>query len=614
MEPAYTVETAKIVGTPSGGFWSQIHTFFPEDKDKKEKRGDLLVVLVVGGTVEGIEAVAEGREILGRLHEEYYGNLEGSAFERLGKTVEKVSGEYKGLEVIAASLLGRALFLAIFGQGKVLLKRKGEMGIVLAGEGSLRTASGFLEEGDKLVLGSDSFFRTISSGVLNAALESNSVSETVETLAPIILGHEDMADAAAVLAAVKKKEEETVRSETVINEVELEPELPPKPPSLITKFVSHLKIPPRKFLFIRRAEAKKKKILFVVALCFLGILTVSFFFGLRRKASGNKQAKLKEAISLAEEKFREGKEVYLLKPAEGKLLIEEAKKIVEQGLSLDTENQELLLLSEQMSKVLAEVGEEISLGEMPVFMDLNLMTEGGSGISFSLFGQKLAILDGEKKKVYLLDIERKSKKVVDGPPQGKLIASDEKIYVWGEEGISEVKLKENTASLLIEKDENWKEIIGFSVFGGNLYLLDKRSNAIWRYLATEAGFGPRKNWFVGGTPDLSSAVSLAIDGSIWILKKEGLAKFTLGRGEDFSLTKMPESFSEPAKIYTAKDLQNLYVLDKGRKKIFVIAKNGEFKTAYFCEDLKEASDLVAVESAKKIFILSGTKIFAIETR
>ena len=74
MDSAYTVETAKIVGSPADGFWSQIHTFFPQDDLKKEKRGILLAVLVVSGVEEGIEAVAQGREILGRLHEEYYGD------------------------------------------------------------------------------------------------------------------------------------------------------------------------------------------------------------------------------------------------------------------------------------------------------------------------------------------------------------------------------------------------------------------------------------------------------------------------------------------------------------------------------------------------------------
>jgi len=171
--------------------------------------------------------------------------------------------------------------------------------------------------------------------------------------------------------------------------------------------------------------------------------------------------------------------------------------------------------------------------------------------------------------------------------------------------------------LKIEKDEAWEKIVGLGTYGGNLYLLDQGAGNLWRYLATEEGFGSRRTWFSGTPPDLSGNVSLAIDGAIWVLKKEGISKFNLGKEESFALSRMPasrgepENFLEPVKIFTSAEAENLYVLDKGRGKIYVITKTGEFKAVYSWEGLKNAQDLVAVESLKKLFVLSGEKIYEV---
>ncbi|MGI5826189.1 MAG: hypothetical protein ACOX50_02120, partial [Patescibacteria group bacterium] len=170
MKETFSFQTAKVVGTPADGFWSQVHSFSPQSPEKKEKRGDLLAVLVIRGVSEGIESVAAGREVLSRLHEEYFGNLSGSAFERLSEAVAKVGRENQDLEIIAGVLLGSVLHLAILGTGKVFLKRGEKTGILLNGGGEVKTASGYLQEGDLLVLGSSHFFNLVSTDALKTNL------------------------------------------------------------------------------------------------------------------------------------------------------------------------------------------------------------------------------------------------------------------------------------------------------------------------------------------------------------------------------------------------------------------------------------------------------------
>lgn len=617
MDSAYTVETAKIVGSPADGFWSQIHTFFPQDDLKKEKRGILLAVLVVSGVEEGIEAVAQGREILGRLHEEYYGETEQTAFEKLSEAVRKVGIENDGSTIIAASLLKNVLNLAIFGRGKIILKRKNKIGIILQGAPQkLHTGSGYLEESDLILLGSDRFFETVETGVLKAALENNLLDDMVEILTPLILGVQNLPDVAVLLALVKKQEEALIGMVGSVEEKEpvIEPE---------KKKINFFQ---RKSLFVHRGDGgKKKKMLFLISLVLIGLLVVSVGFGLKKKLTEKKNEKVRQLISLAEEKFNSGKTAYFLNPSEGKNLIDEAKKAADEGLAIKKDSQELIFLKERMAIFLENSATEISIFDAPVFMDLNLIADGAKGNAFSLSEKDLAILDADKKKVYLLNIEKKSNVVYDFLNEKARFVTvlDDKIAVFSAKGVEKINMGSKKVTPVIDADENWKEILAFSSFGGNLYLLDRGASDIWRYLGSNNGYGAAKSWFIGSPPDLSKAVSFAIDGSIWVLEKDNILKFTLNKPDNFVLSKMPvsppasqrgeqggpEAFDNPVKIYTSVDEQNLYVLDKGRGKIYVIAKTGEFKIAYTGETVKQADDFVVRESAKKIFLLSGARIY-----
>lgn len=625
MKEKFSVDTAKIVGTPAGECWSQTHSFFPEDSEKKEKRGDLLAVLVITGVKEGIEAVASGREVLNRLHEEYFGDLEGSAFERLGNAVKKVCQEQDGVEISAAALLGNILYLAIFGEGKILLKRGSQIGTILTGSSELKTGSGIISNEDMVLIGSLRFFKTVGQGVLKASLETGSIDEAVEVLAPTILGKEDMSDAAAILAIFRKSEDSEEIEAPVVetssnfsvgsnfrNDQAINTEVPPSPKKLFGKF----SLTKERFFVKREEVVKKKKIYFVISIVFLVILAVSLFLGMKKKAADKETERLTNLVKSAELKFNQAKELYLSKPKEGKELAMEAKRIADEASSSEKVAKEASLIKEQIDKFIADTGEEVSLSDIPTFMDLNLILDNASGDAFSLNGKTLSIFDQTKKKVYLLDTEKKSNSVLDFPAEEiKYVASaNAKEYIFNSKGIFEIKNSAKSSELAIKTDGEWKDISGFGSFNGNLYLLDKGASNIWRYLKSDTGFRPKSSYFVGTPPDLTNSVSISINGSVWTLGKDKISKFTLGKEDSFSISKMTETFSNPVKIYTSDTEQNLYVLDKGANKVFVIGKDGVFKTSYSWEGIKGVTDLVSVEAMKKILLLSGSKIFEIQIK
>lgn len=603
MKSNFGLQTAKLVGTPSGSTWSQTHCFTPEDIFKKEKRGTLLAVLVLEGLGEGVEAVATGREVLGRLHEEYYGNLEGLAFNRLGEAVEKVCLEQKGVSIVAATILNNQAFLAIFGQGKILFKRKETLGVLLKGEGELVTASGEIFDQDLIFLGSEMFFKAVGEKALKSALQTNQPEQIMEFLTPDLLSDSQVPGIAAITALFEKEVlEEQPEEEIVLPKTQVEP-------------MFETQNRPRKIFVHNRDFSTKKKLYFGLSLILLSILGLSFVFGIRKSLQAKKTTQVKEIVSLATEKLSQAKEVFVTQPDQARQLASEAGQTITQAIEILPENKEALSLQDQINQFLYLSQQEIAFDKLTVFMDLNLILDGAKGESLVLLAKNLAILDSAKKKVYLLDYEKKANQIInfDSESAQYLSGFEDKLMVYSPSGVEEINLSSKASKSIIKKDSDWGEIVGITSFNTNLYLLDSGNSDLWRYLSVN-GYSSKKGWFIGTAPDLSQAVDLAIDGMVWVLTPQTILKLNLGQEENFSLTKTSQAFEKPIKIKTSEATNNLYVLDQGRGKIDVFNKNGEFQISYKAEELKTASDFVVLEEQKKIFALSMDKIFEIRMK
>jgi hypothetical protein len=164
--------------------------------------------------------------------------------------------------------------------------------------------------------------------------------------------------------------------------------------------------------------------------------------------------------------------------------------------------------------------------------------------------------------------------------------------------------------LVVKKDKDWQEAVDLGTFAGNLYLLDKKM--IWVYPGGEAGFGSKRAW-LKNPADFSDALGMAIDGAIWVLKKDGsIEKYLRGEKDAFGIAGLDKGFLEPVAFYTSPEEEHLYILDKGNSRIVVLNKNGEYYSQYKSPQISDTQSLVVWEKEKKIFLLSGSKIYQIE--
>lgn len=662
---ALTVLTAKITGNPGESGWAQVHEFRPQDTEKLSKRGELLAVIAtskkgeffgytptpgeiptpggIGEPGSEIDSVLAGRELISRLHEEYFGELEKPAFNALKEAIEAVMKEFfsawGGVEIAAASYCGDVVYSAVSGGAEAAVFRDGMVAKILTSQASADavSASGYPKDGDIFILGTSKFFGILPHGVIKAAFEGGSPEQASEALAPFIHARANTGSVGAAIMKFEKKEAFVSKIETGVSIEEPNQEVAiPKESSTLAPRGAFLKINPilkkgaemitgtiGRFLPERRITVKgvpadlssgqNRRLAISVGIILLVLLLVSIGFGIKQSGQKKAREKYESRLSQARHDISEAEKLYSLDPSRARELFASAE-----NLTAQIENEGVT--DKEVSDLRQEINDKESsiLGIYRVtpelYIDLSLLSAGLKGDDISAGLTRLFVLDRIGKKVVGVDFDTKKVSVVAGPDQissaNYLANFENKVYVVGD-GIVEVGDKQKK---VIEK--NWEgEVLPYS-YSGNIYLIDKSAKTIWRYPASAEGFGERTKWNTNEIDmNFSDLAGVTIDGSIWLLTNSGeILRFSLGNQVAFSIKGLIPELTSGASIYSNEELKYVYILDRVGKRIIVIDKTGEYKAQYKSDMISEAYDLAVSESAKEIVLLAGDKLYSIEIK
>ncbi len=460
------LQTAKIISPPSKNCWSQAYI-----------NGELLLVIKIE---KETEPSLKAREIVSCFHETY-ASIGVGMLKKLELSLRKVQEEVRDLqlEIIAGRVWENVLYLGILNKGRVALLRNGNLATILKEKEGLVTASGFLKKGDVFILETERFFKIIPEETLKINLEKKDPEEIVEVLTPIIhAGGEN----GGIGAIIGKEERKPLASNLGREKKKIK----------IRRIKEALKklFKPRR----EKVETKEQRMMISVAVILAILLFISVGLGWQKRRKDKEKQKFNKIWEEITYKYEEGKGLVGINP----IL---ARKLLSESLGLAKENQDYKQIKElekEIEKELEKAIKEYELSELPLFLDLNLIKKDLKGIDFDFWREEMVVL-GEDGTVVKIDLNRKTetKGKVEG---GKLISLwGERVFVLGEK-IIEVGNQ-------TEIEEEWTEIVGFEIFAGNLYLLDRGEGEVWKYPVIESGFGTKRSWFGSDVNlDLSSAV------------------------------------------------------------------------------------------------------------
>lgn len=613
---------AKIVGLPSSGSWAQIHSFTPQEREKQKTHGELIGVIALKNVSGTLAAVEIGREVLGRLHEEYFGQEKGTVLDRVSAALAKISKEFSSLEpeIIASVLWGNYIYLCRAGEGAVFLWRDGKLVRLIKEEGEKVTCvSGKAMEGDVFFLGTESFSRFLRSGdILRALGKGSSPQELADGIAPLVHKTDGELVAAAIMKVTSvgdMAEEDIIPIDASVGKKEIIRKVlffGNVRERVRTLAFALAKILPEKGVYIKKNDAGRRTAVSVGVILIL-LFSVSIFFGVRQKAQ-------KQYLSSYEDRLVQAKSFYgdavlqrdVNAPVAKELFLK-AENIIGELEKEGVKDEGLTALKE---KLINDRGLILGIVEVKpaVFYDLALLRSGVSATELVLHEDTLAVLDSGVPRILSVSTDGKQAAAVSGKEKlGNIKAAalySGRYFGFSEKGVVEATAKGGERTV-IPPDPELGEVFKMAAFGGNLYLFS-RGGDIWRYPAIEGGFGAKQRWIKETAPE---AVDIAIDGSIWMLSKEGrMAKFTRGAPDNFRITGMDGEFNNPTALYTNEGLDGIYILDKGNDRVVELGKDGAYRKQYVLremEDIGEARDIAVSKKAGKLFLLTETKILEI---
>ena len=654
----FTSTFKAVVGMPTERAWAQTFSF-----------DGLFGVMSLSGE-DTVSLSVVGKDLLDTLEREYI-NLAKKNLSSLNIMVESIVGKSAGLNfcLVLAVCVGRVLYLVGRGGGQALLCRGQKQATIISS--AFESASGFLESNDTLIIFTKGFSELVPLETLKKNLDHLPLETICDALAPLVSGATNSSLAASLFVRLGKASDEglnfdnptPLQSRITIGVIHhfvflgkwvsygrsiLFP-LKKKMNDLLfskSRFISHkfiqktsqpkdkgiLGLPDN--IYIHRqdgARDKSRRTLLTVGLLLIALFLASAVFGINKRSREEKLAGFTNLYNLSELKYNDGKALLDLNPVRARTLLSDSKNAVEKARALVLTDKKELTKADKLLNDINSAIEGVSgvyrFSDAQTFFDLSVLKEKGRGSRLALNNKRLAILDSTNNSVYLMGVDGKSAEIIAGGVENfsnsKYISlHGDFAYVLSDRGVIEINVPIKSSKVAVKRDDNWGEVVAMSEFGafrGNIYILDKKNLRILKYTSIENDFLPTKDYLATDVkPNLSDGISMVIDGSVWVLSTDGkISRFTSGKLDFFSIIGLDRLFSLPTVLYTDEDSKNLYVLDRGNKRIVVFDKDkkpGEYVSQYVWDGFGDAADFVVDEENKKIFILSGSRIFTINLR
>lgn len=152
----------------------------------------------------------------------------------------------------------------------------------------------------------------------------------------------------------------------------------------------------------------------------------------------------------------------------------------------------------------------------------------------------------------------------------------------------------------------------FFLFGNRLYVYDKKQENIFSYNKTLRGFTSGTPWITDATAQKKDIVSIAIDGSIYTLLKNGnIQRLFRGAVAEFIQAVVDPSLSSATRIITDDTMQHLYVLDGSHKRVIVFTKKGALVRQLFFENVVSLTDISLSPDESKLYALEGSNVLEV---
>jgi len=572
------------------------------------------------------------------IEEVFFDNLELETYERFEKTLKEINLIYKNLKqkrgtesvgkisAIIAVFSGNEMHLTQSNEAEAYLIRKGKLSLISEGLSAksddifVNIASGELLPEDKIIFSTSRLLRVVTQTQL-VQVCMDGVAEALDGIREIVLGDTELS-IGVTCVHMKAPSRGTAKVDLKHSAFLVKTKnLWDKACVWVGDKVGHKISLPKLGRKAGGGSGSGQKmdrntilasILFVVLLL---IISVSFLM------DGNRDQALREEYRIRIEAMNQDLHVantkgYANDKETANAILTKVEKEARDILESNYFREEVLVLLDKIQETRDSINNTKRVSEAKPYVDLSTKKENVESIG-------LLNLDGnffsfEYNTLYeiILDQILEPKHIDDTEVvMGGTAMEDQGVLVFLTQSGRIIEYDNGEFRFASTDDEIWKPGTAIAAYGRYIYMLSPSTNQIYKYARLRSSYSSASEYNTDA--DVSDAISLAIDGNIYVLKKGGeIIKIFKSKQADFQLENMATDISQATKLFTTPELNNLYVLDPVNKRVVILEKEvgagARYKGQIYFENIDNVKDFYIEKSEKTLYLLTGKQIYQLE--
>lgn len=300
------------------------------------------------------------------------------------------------------------------------------------------------------------------------------------------------------------------------------------------------------------------------------------------------------------------------------VLLQEARDLVaELPTNTETQQEQAANLQSDISTVLDDLRKLVQVDTETV--TALAVPEGVQLSSMTLIDDTLLVFDKDHDKYYEVNVDSGAVNEKEDEAAKALIAAstpkenDTSVFLRNDNRIASYNPATGGVSATdIGFPNNDVDIVNLFVYNRRLYSLDPINNQIYKHSQTQTGYDQGAAWITDGSASIDNAVSLTIDGDIYVLESDGnIVKFSGGKEEAFTIRGLDPALSSPKHIWTYNDVDEIYILEPTNRRLVVLDKQGRLISQYSSENWQAPQAFVADSESGKVYVLDGNVVYRI---
>jgi len=176
--------------------------------------------------------------------------------------------------------------------------------------------------------------------------------------------------------------------------------------------------------------------------------------------------------------------------------------------------------------------------------------------------------------------------------------------------VDPIAAKVTSISFAINKATDIKAL---AYYNKRLYAIDTTQNMIWRYPSSGGGFGPEGAYLKQTNTTLADGVGLAIDSNVYVAFKNGkIVRYLSGVEEVWTPNAIDAPLQSAGSIWTTPDTDRIVITDPLGKRVIVYRKDGQLVAQILSGDFKNPTAVSGDAVAKKIYVVDGNRVLALD--